>query len=305
MTTPSAPLPRLADYITDQVLRRLIETARDEDLLTPGSRRRDLTSELLIAADRHGEAVFRARTAGRLSGAAALPTVVDVFDPAVALMLLLPDGSTLRPGSEMARVQGPLRSILALERTALNLLTHLSGIATLTARHVEAVAGTRARIHDTRKTLPGLRGLSKYAVACGGGTNHRMGLHDAVLVKDNHIAHLAVSELAAVLRDVCARARAADPPAAFVEVEVDTLEQLAVVLQCDVDVVLLDNMPPATLREAVSLRDRLGASVKLEASGGVNLQTVGAIAATGVDIISVGALTHSAPALDIGLDIDL
>lgn len=304
MTTPTPTPPRLADYVGDTALRRLIQTARDEDLSSPGCSPRDITSNLMIPADDHGQAVFRARVAGRLSGAAALPMVVDVFDPAVALMLLLPDGSALRPGSEIARVQGPLRSLLALERTALNLLAHLSGIATLTARYVAAVEGTRARIHDTRKTLPGLRGLEKYAVACGGGVNHRMGLHDAVLVKDNHIAHLALSELAGVLRDLCARAQAADPPIAFIEVEVDSLEQLATVLTCDVDVVLLDNMRLATLREAVAMRDRLAPSVKLEASGGVNLGSVRAIAETGVDIISVGALTHSAAALDIGLDID-
>jgi nicotinate-nucleotide pyrophosphorylase (carboxylating) len=304
MTTTPPDMLRLADYVTDQTLRGLIETARAEDFARPGQRPRDITSELVIATDRHGEAVFRARTAGRLSGAASLPMIVDVFDPAVALMLLLRDGSCLQPGSEIARIEGPLRSILALERTALNLMTHLSGIASLTALYVDAVAGTRARIHDTRKTLPGLRGLQKYAVACGGGGNHRMGLHDAVLVKDNHIAHVPAAKLGYALRELAARARAADPPATFVEVEVDTLEQLAVVLPCGVDVVLLDNMPPATLREAVAMRDRLVPAVKLEASGGVNLQTVRAIAEAGVDIISVGALTHSAPALDIGLDMN-
>lgn len=301
MSDSATSSPRLADYASAAELRCLIDVARLEDL---GERPRDITSELVVPAERQATAAFRARKAGVLAGAALLPTIVDRYDPAVRFIPNLHDGQALNPGDDIATFTGSLRSILAMERVALNLMTHLSGVATLTAHYVAAVAGTHARIHDTRKTLPGLRAIEKYAVACGGGHNHRMGLHDAVLVKDNHIAHLDTAGLADALRDLAARARAADPPVAFVEIEVDTLEQLEVVLACNVDKVLLDNMPPATLRKAVALRDRVSPNVLLEASGGVNLHTVGDIASSGVNIISVGALTHSAPSLDIGLDID-
>lgn len=292
--------PRLADYASASELRRLIDIARLEDLGQPP---RDLTSELIVPAERCSAAAFRTRDAGVLAGAALLPLIMDRYDPSVRLTPILHDGQPLKPGENIALLEGPLRSLLAIERVALNLMTHLSGVASLTAQYVATVGHAKARICDTRKTLPGLRALEKYAVACGGGGNHRMGLHDAVLVKDNHIAHLDADGLAAALHDLTVRARATNPPPAFVEVEVDTLDQLKTVLGCAVDRVLLDNMPPVMLGEAVAMRDRLAPYVLLEASGGVNLQTVRAIAASGVDIISVGALTHSAPSLDIGLDI--
>jgi nicotinate-nucleotide pyrophosphorylase (carboxylating) len=290
----------LAQFVNARDASALIARARAEDLGPDG---RDVTSELLIDTDRTGEASIRSRVVGRLCGAALLPAVVEAYDPTVALDAKLDDGARLIPGSIIAAVRGPLRSLLAIERVALNLLTHLSGIATLTARHVEAVGGTKARIYDTRKTHAGLRNLEKYAVACGGGHPHRMGLHDAVLVKDNHIAHVPPAELGDRLAALVAEARAVRPAPAFVEIEVDTLEQLKLVLPAGPDIVLLDNMKLDQLRSAVSIRDRMAPGVELEASGGVNLETVTAIARTGVDRIAVGAITHSAPALDIGMDI--
>jgi len=287
-------MPELADFITDAQLDRLIQAAIEEDL---GPQRRDVTSELTIPADESASAAFNARDLGVACGLAMLPRLAATFDPTLHVTLHASDAQIVSPRQTLAEVTGNLRAILALERTALNFLCHLSGIATLTASHVVAVHGTRAKVYDTRKTIPGLRRLAKYAVACGGGHNHRMGLHDAVLVKDNHLAHTPMDRLATVLKHAKLRA-------AFVEVECDTLEQVERVLTMSADLVLLDNMPPETLRQAVTLRDRLAPAVELEASGGVTLETIRAIAETGVDRIAVGALTHSAPALDIGLDID-
>jgi nicotinate-nucleotide pyrophosphorylase (carboxylating) len=215
---------------------------------------------------------------------------------------VLDDGSSLDVGTVVAELTGPVRSLLAIERVALNFLTHLCGIATLTARYVAAVAGTDATICDTRKTLPGLRALGKYAVACGGGVNHRLGLHDAMLIKDNHLAHLPADQWQAVLSDAIERARADRPGLAFVEIEVDRIDQLRPALACNPDFVLLDNMSVPQLRQAVSIRDAEAPGVQLEASGGVTLETVRPIAEAGVDRISVGALTHSAPALDLAVD---
>jgi len=292
--------PALDDFITRADLGRLLATARHEDL---GRQHLDVTSQFLVPKGQTAKAAFRPRRPGTLAGVALLPAVLERFDRALQLHILRHDGDTVAPGDSIAEVAGPLRSILAVERTALNFLTHLSGIATLTAAYVATVAGTRARIYDTRKTLPGLRGLEKYAVACGGGANHRLGLYDAMLVKDNHIAHLSLDELPAALDRAIAKATRSTTPPSFVEVEVDTLEQLERVLACPVDIVLLDNMTLDELLAAVALRDRIDPEVELEASGGVHLETVGAIARTGVDRIAIGALTHSAPALDIGLDI--
>lgn len=291
--------PPLHSFTTQSQLADLIARARAEDLGDPP---RDLTSELLVPADEQGEAVLRSRAVGRLAGAALLHTVAKAYDPAITLDVTLDDGDKLVPGAVIARVAGPLRSLLAMERVALNLLTHLSGVATLTARYVEAVGGSKARICDTRKTHLGLRGLEKYAVVCGGGVSHRIGLYDAVLVKDNHLARIRFPELAEFTGDVVRRARSVTPPPAFVEIEVDSLEQLKAVLPAGPDLVLLDNMKLDQLRSAVSIRDRIAPAVELEASGGVNLETVTAIARTGVDRIAVGAITHSAPALDIGMD---
>jgi nicotinate-nucleotide pyrophosphorylase (carboxylating) len=214
------------------------------------------------------------------------------------------DGDAVQAGDLIATIVGPIRALFSLERVLLNFLQRLSGIATLTARYTAAVAGTRAQILDTRKTTPGWRALEKYAVRCGGGTNHRFGLFDAMLIKDNHLACLASSVgTAEPIAAAVAAAKAAVPAGGFVEIEVDTLEQLDRALACGPDIILVDNLGPEALAEAVRRRDARGPGVLLEASGGVTLATVRALAETGVDRISVGALTHSAPALDIALDV--
>lgn len=293
--------------------RRLIDLALAEDLGETGDR----TSTALIPADLPGRAVFAARSPGVVAGLPAAELVCEAvgglrFEPLVA------DGSPVAPGTRLAVVSGPLRNLLAAERTALNFLQRLSGIATLTRKYVDAAAGTRAAVLDTRKTTPGWRLLEKYAVRAGGGTNHRVGLFDGILIKDNHLAGLAGGDPATAIRRAVELARAFPANAGFaVEVEVDTMEQLEEVLSlartsdrpgssgdgaAGADIVLLDNMPPDVLRQAVARRDAVAPGVKLEASGGVNLGTIAAIAATGVDRISVGAITHSATALDIGLD---
>ena len=296
----AATTPDLRAFISPRELATLVRVARREDL---GPKHRDVTSELLIPRDRTTSAVFVARTPGVLAGAALLPAVVKEYDASVQLTPHLADGSPLKKGDRIAELRGSLRSVLAIERVALNFLTHLSGIASLTRRYADAVAGTKAGVYDTRKTHAGLRALEKYAVVCGGGRSHRMGLYDAVLVKDNHLAHIPLDALAAELGAMIAKAREARPRLKFVQIEVDRLEQLERVLPLRPDIVLLDNMPPEVLSKAVAMRDRVAPGVELEASGGVNLDTVGAIARTGVDRISAGALTHSATALDIALDI--
>ncbi|NUQ64248.1 MAG: carboxylating nicotinate-nucleotide diphosphorylase, partial [Pirellulales bacterium] len=223
------------------------------------------------------------------------------------------DGQAVAAGAAVARIEGPARALLTAERLVLNLLGRMSGIATLTREYVNAVSGTKARIYDTRKTTPGWRRLEKYAVRCGGGRNHRTGLFDAVLIKDNHLAlgvdpalgipvRFTPAEAVVRARRFLAESAAMSQGTPIVEVEVDTLEQLDEVLQAGPDIVLLDNMSPAMLAEAVLRRDRAGSAAELEASGGVNLVTVRQIALSGVDRISVGALTHSAVSLDVGLD---
>ncbi len=262
----------------------------------------DITSWAFIKATQRGGALMRSRSHGVLSGANFLPGGLRGFND-LRLDLLARDGDALAPGQPVARLSGSLRELLAFERTALNLVTHLSGIASLTAEFVRRVHGTKAKVCDTRKTLPGLRRWQKYAVACGGGTPHRVGLGDAMLVKDNHLAGVPLDALAETLDRAAAKARRTFPSLKFVEVEVDTLDQLAVVLTSTVDLILLDNMTQDTLRQAVAMRDDRQPRIALEASGGVTLETVADIARTGVDRVSVGALTHSAPSLDLGLDV--
>ncbi|MEM8783409.1 MAG: carboxylating nicotinate-nucleotide diphosphorylase [Planctomycetota bacterium] len=263
----------------------------------------DVTSWAFVDGEAHGDALMRTREAGVLCGAAFLVGGVGRGGlEGLRLELLAEEGKPLAPGDGAARLSGPLRQILTFERAALNLVTHLSGIATLTAKYVEQTRGTKATICDTRKTLPGLRRWQKYAVVCGGGTPHRDGLGDAMLVKDNHLDGVPLEALTATLDRAAGRARAEYPGLKFVEVEVDTLDQLRRVLASSVDLVLLDNMSLEQLREAVAMRDATNPRVGLEASGGVTIDTVAGIAATGVDRISVGALTHSAPSLDLGLD---
>ena len=293
-------MPDLADYVDDATLRRLIETAKLEDLGPDGV---DVTSACFVDEDARGEAAFAARDPGRVAGLAVLPVVCDIYGGRVDVDLHQQDGEQVAAATRLATITGPMRDILGIERVALNLLTHLSGIATLTAQYVERCTGTKAKVCDTRKTLPGLRGLQKYAVACGGGTTHRVGLYDAVLIKDNHLAGTPLGRLAAALTNAAEQSRQFKLDLIFVMVEVDTLEQLAEVLKAPIDIVLLDNMPPSQLEQAVALRDQHAPQIELEASGGVNLDTIGDIAKSGVDRISVGALTHSAPSLDIGLDI--
>jgi nicotinate-nucleotide pyrophosphorylase (carboxylating) len=275
--------------------KTLIDLALAEDLSSTG----DLTCQALISLDQQARVQVASRKAGILAGAPIGRMVFTTLDPAVRWESHRHDGDTVAPGTIIAEVSGPLRTLLIGERTMLNFMTHLSGIASLTRSFVDAVAGTRAKILDTRKTLPGWRLLQKYAVRCGGGTNHRMGLYDGVLIKDNHLA--AWTQSASIAAAVQA-ARAKSPRQVSIEVEVDTLEQLKDALGGHPDIVLLDNMPFDMLQTAVKLRDQIAPEVLLEASGGVNLDTVRGIARTGVERISVGALTHSAPALDLGFD---
>ena len=276
----------------------LIALALAEDLRGIG----DLTCQSLIDPVEHAEVRVVARQPGVLAGAPIAELVFQQLDPQVEWRPMSADGSRLAAGSVVASVAGPLQSVLTGERTALNFLTHLSGIATLTRQFVDRVAGTKARILDTRKTLPGWRVLQKYAVRCGGGTNHRMGLYDGCLIKDNHLAGWAAGRAGATVADAIRFTRTRLPDGALVEVEVDTLEQLADALTAGPEIVLLDNMDPPVLRDAVRLRDAHAPAVQLEASGGVTLRNVAEIATTGVDRISVGALTHSAPALDLAFD---
>jgi nicotinate-nucleotide pyrophosphorylase (carboxylating) len=278
----------------------LIKLALAEDLGSAG----DITSQAVIPPDLAGRAVFVARTWGVIAGLPAAAAVVAAFDPRLQFQTLVEEGTRVEAGARLALVGGPMRSILAAERTALNFLQRLSGVATQTRRYVDAIAGLPNQILDTRKTTPGWRLLEKYAVRCGGGHNHRLGLYDGVLIKDNHLAALPMGDQRLQIAEAMRRAHAARRPEAAlsVEIEVDNLEELDAALAAGPDIILLDNMPLDMLREAVRRRNEKARSVKLEASGGVTLATVRAIAETGVDRISVGALTHSAPALDIALD---
>jgi nicotinate-nucleotide pyrophosphorylase (carboxylating) len=238
-----------------------------------------------------------ANAPGVISGLGVAAEVFRRVDPAVTFTPLVADGDRVAARTPIARVEGPARSLLAGERVALNFLQRLSGVATLTASYVDAIAGSRARVVDTRKTTPGMRDLEKAAVRHGGGHNHRFGLSDGVLIKDNHLAAVGGH-----VRRAIELARQEAPHTLRIEVEVTTLDELAEALAAGSDVVMLDNMDVPTMRRAVAMTE---GRVLLEASGGVTLQTIGEIAATGVDLISVGALTHSAPALDISLDFDL
>jgi nicotinate-nucleotide pyrophosphorylase (carboxylating) len=291
---------QLSDYIDQAAVLSLIEVARREDL---GAKGIDATSLCFIDDRAKGTATFVNRQPGVIAGLSLLSTIGEDYGGKVTFALHASDSQPVEAKTLLATMTGPMRDLLAIERVALNLLTHLSGVATLTAQYVEQCIGTKAGIYDTRKTLPGLRGLQKYAVACGGGKTHRMGLYDAVLIKDNHLAGTPKDQLASKLTEASELARKTVPGLKFVMVEVDTVEQLGEVLKAPIDIVLLDNMPQDVLVQAVSMRDAHAPTIELEASGGVNLETVADIARTGVDRISVGALTHSAPSLDIGLDI--
>jgi nicotinate-nucleotide pyrophosphorylase (carboxylating) len=280
-------------FLNSLVVEEAVRRALAEDLGRAG----DITSMATIPEKKTATAKLAARKPGVLAG---LPCAAEAFkqlDPSIEFRAKKRDGDRLKADDVAAEISGNARAILSAERTALNFATHLSGIATLTAAFVAKVKHTKAKIVCTRKTIPGLRALEKYAVRCGGGMNHRFGLDDAILIKDNHIA--VAGGVAAALK----AARASAGHLVKVEIEVENLDELAEVLNAGgADVALLDNMDTATLRRAVEIND---GRLALEASGGVNLDTVAAIAETGVDLISVGALTHSAPALDLGLDIEI
>ncbi|WP_309066582.1 carboxylating nicotinate-nucleotide diphosphorylase [Microbacterium sp.] len=279
--------------ITAAALDRAVRAALEED--APWG---DLTSSTLLPAHATATADLVAREAGTFSGGDVFAAAFALTDPSVQVDLHVGDGDRFQPGDVLASVIGSARSILTAERVALNFAQRMSGIATLTAAYVDAVEGTGVRIADTRKTTPGLREFERHAVVCGGGSNHRRSLSDAVMAKDNHLAVLQQDgkDLATALRDALTRL----PHTVHVVVEVDRLDQIPAVLDGGAHTVLLDNFSLADLREAVAL---IGGGATAEASGGVNLDTVRAIAETGVDVISVGALTHSARALDLGLDV--
>ena len=279
--------------LPDLLIEPVVRMALAEDLGRVG----DVTAQACIPEDARFSAVFAARQAGVMACGAVVRIAVHAMDPEASVTLKIPDGEAVEAGAVLVEVEAKARALLAAERTALNLLGRMCGIATLTRTYVQAVAGTSARIADTRKTTPGLRALEKHAVACGGGLNHRFGLDDAILIKDNHVA------VCGGAGEAVRRAKAFAPHLMKVEVEVDGLDQLDEVLAERPDVVMLDNFSLADLEEAVRrVKDSAFGPVVLEASGGVNLTTVAAIAATGVDVISVGALTHSVPQLDVGLD---
>jgi nicotinate-nucleotide pyrophosphorylase (carboxylating) len=275
--------------LPDLLIEPVVRDALKEDLGLAG----DVTASAVIQPKARFKAEFRAREAGVSAGIDCARLACTMMDPQVRFETLLPDGSKVAAGDVLARVEGKARAILAAERVALNLLCHLSGIATLTAHYVATVDGLKTKIACTRKTLPNLRALQKHAVKCGGGHNHRYGLDDAILIKDNHIA------ICGGVATAMERARAGVGHTMKIEIEVDSIAQLKEALPYKPDVLLLDNFTLDMYAEAVKLA--AGKTI-LEASGGVNLETVRAIAETGVDVISVGALTHSAPNFDIGLD---
>ena len=271
------------------LIEPIVRTALAEDLGRTG----DITTDAIIPADESARAVIAAREPGVVAGLIAADLAFRLMNANVRLTPRAPDGSEVAAGSVIAELEGPARAILTGERVALNFIVHLSGVATATQRLVKSVEGTDARIICTRKTIPGIRVLQKYAVRCGGGLNHRFGLDDAVLIKDNHIA--AAGGVAASIRALRGRLG----PMVKIEVEVDTLAQLEEALSAGAEAILLDNMSPEMMKRAVAITNR---RATLEASGGVTLERVRAIAESGVDFISSGALTHSARAMDVGLD---
>ncbi len=283
---------KMVRELPDLVIEPVVRMALAEDLGRCG----DVTAQACIPADARMKAQFRARQDGVMAGGAAVRIACLMMDPKARVEILVADGSAIAKGDVLVGVEGSARGLLAAERTALNILGRMCGIATQTRTYVQAVAGTKARIADTRKTTPGLRALEKHAVACGGGINHRFGLDDAILIKDNHVA------VCGGVGKAVRAAKAFAPHLMKVEVEVDGLDQLDEALAEGPDVVMLDNFTLTDMSEAVRRVKTSGVQVVLEASGGVNLDTVAGIAATGVDVISVGALTHSVIQLDIGLD---
>ena len=282
--------------------RALVKLALAEDL----AGQQDWTTAALVPSDRQGAARVVSREPGVVAGLAAVEVVLDEMQADVCAKMQVADGDQIDAGTTLLRLQGNVRDLLTAERTLLNFLSRLMGIATLASRYAAEVVGTRAHVYDTRKTTPGWRLLEKYAARCGGARNHRLGLYDAVLIKDNHLAQRGAhaGDLVGAVDDARKLLAKSAKKEMLIEVEVDTLEQLAALLPTKPNIVLLDNMSPEKLRDAVKLRNEEAPEVELEASGGVRLDTLGEIAATGVERISVGALTHSARSLDIGLDWD-
>jgi nicotinate-nucleotide pyrophosphorylase (carboxylating) len=283
--------------------RTLIGLSLAEDLGAGGSLDQgDVTTSALIPPEAQGRVAIVARAAGVLAGLPVAALVFETLDGGVSFRPLCREGERIPAGAAVAEVSGSVRSLLIGERTALNFLTHLAGIATMTRQFVDAVSGTRAAIYDTRKTLPGWRLLEKYAVRAAGGKNHRMGLFDMVLIKDNHLAAWMAGGAGRSVAGAIRAARASVAAGIPVEVEVDSLDQLVDAFEGKPDLILLDNMNTDLLRQAVALRDARSPGVELEASGGVCLSTVAEIARSGVERISVGALTHSVRALDLAFD---
>lgn len=302
------PLPQLYSALSSSgTIDALLRIARDEDLGDAG----DITTTACFDEASRNQPVQAGIIARRDCIAAGLATLDDlnrVFGSGVDIEAHIEDGHPVRSGACMAHLTGPRQTILTMERTALNLIGRLSGIATLTRKFVDRVRaeapGSATRILDTRKTTPGLRLLEKYAVRCGGGWSHRIGLHDAILIKDNHIAGIPPQQFGEFVRQAAARARGARMPN-FVEVEVDNLDQLKALLALEkgvVDIILLDNMDPATVEKAVRMRDASSSRPLLEASGGITIENIGEMARTGIDRISIGALTHQATSIDCALD---
>ncbi|MGA2636915.1 carboxylating nicotinate-nucleotide diphosphorylase [Methylocella sp.] len=290
MTLEPTPAPALAP-LARILIEPLVRAALLEDLGRAG----DITTAAVVPADLEARTALIARQAGVVAGLDLARLAFELIDPRIAFRIERQDGEAVGPGERIAAIAGPARGILTAERTALNFLCHLSGIATATASVVAVLRGHKAQVVCTRKTTPGLRALEKYAVRAGGGGNHRFGLDDAVLIKDNHVA------MAGGVREALRRVCAAVGHLVKIEVEVDTLAQLAEAMAEGVDAVLLDNMDPATLAKAVAL---VGGRALTEASGRITPETAPIIAASGVDLISIGWLTHSAPILDIGLDFE-
>ncbi len=284
--------------------RQIVRLAIREDL----EREQDWTTVALVPPDRTGKADIVARQAGIVAGLPAVSLAIEEFAARLHVDAAVAEMQSVPAGTRLATIHGNVRDLLTCERVVLNLLGRLMGIATATRQFVDRAAGTRCQVYDTRKTTPGWRRLEKYAVRCGGGHNHRTGLYDAILIKDNHLAQFAGPDRSPATAAAAVR-RARDflreiggPEPTIVEVEVDSLEQLAAVLAERPDIVLLDNMSVVQLRAGAAMRDQTAAGVELEASGGVTLETIAEIAATGVNRVSIGALTHSARSLDVALD---
>jgi len=275
--------------IIDSKIKHLIHLALSEDI-----GKRDLTSEAVVENKLFGRAIILAKQEGILAGLPVAKMVFQMVNPAVVFNLLKQDGERIKKGEKVALVQGKVKSILSAERTALNFLQRLSGIATLTAKYVEAIKGTKSKILDTRKTTPGLRVLEKYAVKAGGGENHRMGLFDMILIKENHIK--AARGISNAIKKARSKYRTKK-----IEVEVRNLTELKEAIEAEPDWIMLDNMKIQQMKKAVRMICSASTDIKIEASGGINLRNVRKITLTGVDFISVGALTHSAPALDLSL----